>query len=66
MRPGKPIRFPLPADDSTEQAALRFLAGWDRTEAQVRTYLSGTGASSGRIQTLIKQFVKRWYLNDEA
>ena len=66
MRPGKPIRFPLPADDSTEQAALRFLARRDRTEAQVRTYLSRTGASSGRIQTLIKQFVKRGYLNDEA
>jgi len=65
VRPGKPIRFPLPADDSTEQAALRFLARRDRTEAQVRAYLSRTGASSGRIRALIKQFVKRGYLNDE-
>ena len=62
----KPSRSSLPAADSIEQAVLRYLASRDRTEAQVRRFLSRAGASASRTQELIARFFRLGYLNDEA
>lgn len=52
--------------DAVEVAALRYLAGRDRTEAQVRRLLSRAGASASRTRELIARFRRLGYLNDEA
>ncbi len=52
--------------DSIEQAALRYLARRDRTEAQMRMFLSRAGASAPLVRDLIKRFLRLGYLNDEA
>lgn len=52
--------------DAIELAVLRYLARRDRTEAQVRAFLNRAGASVSRTQVLIKGFLQRGYLNDEA
>jgi regulatory protein len=64
--PRKFTRPSVPADDSIEQAALRYLARQDRSQAQLRTYLSRLGASPERIHRVITGFLRRGYLNDEV
>lgn len=49
-----------------ESSAVRYLAVRDRTEAQLRAYLTKVGASPSRIRALITRFRARGYLNDEA
>jgi len=50
--------------DLIEQAALRYLANRDRTEAQVRGFLSRAGASAPRAKDVIARFFRLGYLND--
>lgn len=52
--------------DPIQQAALRYLARRDRTEAQIRAYLDRSGASPARIRRLIAEFHRLGYLNDDA
>jgi len=52
--------------DPFEAAAVRYLARRERTEAQVKAYLSRAGAPAGRIRTLLSRFREHGYLNDEA
>jgi len=52
--------------DAVEAAALRYLAGRDRTEAQVRGFLSRAGASASRTKDVIARFFRLGYLNDEV
>lgn len=49
-----------------EQAALRYLARRQRTEANVKEYLRRVGASPTQIRTLVRKFVERGYLNDDS
>lgn len=63
VSPRKP-RQPSPTVDAIEQAALRYLARSDRTEAQVKGYLARIGASAVRTRTIIRRFHERGYLND--
>ncbi|MGH7205587.1 MAG: regulatory protein RecX [Nitrospiraceae bacterium] len=51
--------------DPTEQAALRYLARRDRTEAQMRAYLTRLGVSSAHVGSVIKRLVEQGYLDDE-
>lgn len=64
--PRKPRRSPVPSAILIEQSALRYLARRDRTEAQMRAYLSRLGASSAQIQNVVSRLRERRYLNDEA
>ena len=64
MSPRKPRQPPSPTVDAIEEAALRYLARSDRTEAQVKGYLARIGASAVRTRTIIRRFYKRGYLND--
>jgi regulatory protein len=57
---------PRSTADGFELAAVRYLARRERTEAQVRTFLSLAGASAVRIRSLLSQFRERGYLNDRA
>jgi regulatory protein len=59
-------RSPDSGQDAFERAAVRYLAGRDRTEAQMTAYLTRAGASPGRIRTLLDHFRARGYLNDRA
>ena len=59
------LRSSSPVADPTEQAALRYLARRDRTEAQMRAYLTRLGASSAYVGSVIKRLVEQGYLNDE-
>lgn len=59
------LRSLSPVVDPTEQAALRYLARRDRTEAQMRAYLVRLGASSTHVRSVIKRLVEQGYLNDE-
>ncbi len=54
------------AADPFEAAAVRYLACRERTEAQVKAYLSRAGASAVRIRTLLSRFRKHGYINDDA
>jgi regulatory protein len=54
----------LRATDRIEHEALRFLARKDRTEAQVSAYLTRRGASKALIRKLIREFIRRGYVND--
>ena len=49
-----------------ERAAVRYLAGRDRTEAQMKAYLTRAGASPARIRALLDHFRARGYINDRA
>ena len=60
------ITSPRSAVDGFELAAVRYLARRERTEAQVKTFLSRAGASAVRIRSLLSQFRERGYLNDKA
>ena len=51
--------------DPTEQAALRYLARRDRTDAQMRAYLIRLGVSSARAGRVIKRLVEQGYVDDE-
>ena len=53
-------------DQRIEREALRYLTRRDRTEAQVRTYLGRTGAAPVLIRRLIREFIRRGYLNDRV
>src|SRR5881296_2685496 len=53
------LRSLSPVVDPTEQAALRYLARRDRTEAQMKAYLVRLGASSTSIRNMIKRLVER-------
>jgi regulatory protein len=64
VRLHKPIQ--LRAGDVHEQAAVRYLARRDRTEAQIRTYLDRIGASPAQIRRLIAKFYRMGYLDDHA
>jgi SOS response regulatory protein OraA/RecX len=66
MPPRKPAQIHRPAVDLITQSALRYLARRDRSEAQMKAYLSRLGASATRIRALIIQFRSHHYLNDEA
>lgn len=59
------LRSLSPVVEPTEQAALRYLARRDRTEAQMRIHLTRLGQSSAQIGSVIKRLVERGYLNDE-
>ena len=52
--------------DEFELAAVRYLARRERTEAQVKTFLSRAGAPAVRIRSLLSHFRERGYLNDKA
>ena len=54
------------AADPFETAAVRYLARRERTEAQVKAYLSRAGASAARIRTLLSRFREHGYINDNA
>jgi len=45
---------------------VRYLARRERTEAQVKTFLSRAGASAVRIRSLLSHFRERGYLDDKA
>lgn len=47
-------------------AAVRYLSARDRTEAQLRAYLTKLGAPLSRIRTLTTLFRARRYLDDAA
>jgi regulatory protein len=55
-----------PAADPLEQAAIRFLARRDRTEAHMRAYLAKAGATPAHAQAIISSLRTRRYLNDTA
>src|SRR5438093_10824399 len=59
------LRSLSPVVDPTEQAALRYLARRDRTDAQMRAYLIRLGVSSARAGRVIKRLVEQGYLDDE-
>jgi regulatory protein len=45
---------------------VRYLARRERTEAQVKTFLSRAGASEVRIRSLLSRFREQGYINDNA
>ena len=55
-----------PRTDVFEQAALKFLARCDRTEAQLCGFLTRRRAPPSKVRTLVRRFVARGYLNDEV
>src|SRR5207249_12340925 len=59
------LRSLSPVVDPTEQAALRYLARRDRTDAQMRAYLIGLGVSSARAGRVIKRVIQQGYVGDE-
>ncbi len=59
------LRSLSPVVDPTVQAVLRYLARRDRTEAQMRAYLTRLGVSSARVGSTIKRLVEQGYLNDQ-
>jgi len=59
-------RVPGLEQDRFERAALRYLAGHDRTETQMAAYLSRLGAPPSRIREFLDQLRSRGYLNDRA
>ncbi len=63
-----PSRTTLPrsAADEYEQAAIRYLARRERTEAQVKAFLSRAGASAVCIRSLLSRFRQQGYLDDHA
>lgn len=63
-----PSRTTLPrsAADGYEQAAIRYLARRERTEAQVKAFLSRAGASAVCIRSLLSRFRQQGYLDDHA
>jgi len=60
------ITSPGSSVDGFELAAVRYLARRERTEAQVKTFLTRAGASAVRIRSLLSHFRERGYLNDKA
>ena len=64
MSPRNPRQPPPLTVEAIEKAALRYLARCDRTEVQVRSYLVRIGAPAARVESLIRAFEKRGYLND--
>ncbi|MGQ0809780.1 MAG: regulatory protein RecX [Nitrospiraceae bacterium] len=48
------------------QVALKYLAGRDRTSAQIAQYLGRKGASAGHIQSALRRLSKLGYINDRA
>ncbi len=52
--------------DPFEAAAVRYLARRERTEAQMRAYLSRAGAPAVRIRALLSRFREQGYINDDA
>ena len=64
-----PVRktvLPRRVRDAIEQAAVRYLAARDRTEAQMKAYLTRAGAPPARIRELLDHFRTRGYINDRA
>ena len=59
------LRSLSPVVDPTEQAALRYLARRDRTDAQMRAYLIRLGVSSARAGRVIKRLIQQGYVDDE-
>ena len=57
---------PRPTTDKLELAAVRYLAQRERTEAQVRAFLSRAGASATRTRSLLSRFRTQGYLDDKA
>jgi len=57
---------PRSAADGYEQAAIRYLARRERTEAQVKAFLGRAGASAVCIRSLLSRFRDQGYLNDNA
>jgi regulatory protein len=51
---------------SETQAALRYLARRDRTEAQVAAFLIRRGVSAARASTVVRRLRALGYLNDAA
>lgn len=62
--PHRTTQLSVQANDRIEREALRYLARQDRTEAQVRAYLTRRGASTALIRRLIREFIRRGYVND--
>jgi regulatory protein len=50
--------------ETLHQAALRYLAGKDRTEAQMRSFLQRAGAAPNQVETVLRQLHSQGYLDD--
>jgi regulatory protein len=65
--PSHPTRRPLLSDDdAVAQAALRYLARRDRSEAHIRAYLGKVGASPSHIRTVLGRLRTLGYVDDRA
>lgn len=64
--PSHPTRQSLSGPDAVVQAALRYLARRDRSEAHMKAYLSKRGASPVRIRTVLSRLRALGYLDDQA
>jgi regulatory protein len=65
--PSRPTRQSLlSGSDAVAQAALRYLARRDRSEAHMKAYLSKLGASPVRIRTVLSTLRALGYLDDQA
>jgi regulatory protein len=65
--PSRPTRQSLLSDsDAVMQAALRYLARRDRSEAHMNAHLSKRGASPVRIRAALKRLRVLGYLDDQA
>jgi regulatory protein len=56
----------LSDDDAVAQAALRYLARRDRSEAHIRAYLGKAGASPSHIRTVLSRLRTLGYVDDRA
>jgi regulatory protein len=65
--PSRPTRQSLlSGSDAVAQAALRYLARRDRSEAHMKAHLSKLGASPVRIRTVLTRLQALGYLDDQA
>jgi regulatory protein len=56
----------LSDDDAVAQAALRYLARRDRSEAHISAYLGKVGASPSHIRTVLNRLRTLGYVDDRA
>lgn len=66
MRSGRTGRPTDPSSDPWLHLAVRYLARWDRTAAQVERFLRAKGASSAQTAQTIGRLSDLRYLNDKA
>ena len=63
---GVPRRINPSQPDQWLHLAVRYLARWDRTAAQVEHYLEDKGASPAQVKQTISRLSDLQYLNDRA